>query len=143
MKARRKPPNERRKKLRIPMQRELRYKQLDDCRIIAQGRGETLNIGSGGIAFRTSDALPVGCYVEMSVSWPVLLDDRCRMQLVVIGRIIRGAADMRVCAVEKWEFRTQAREVREVTPIRVDGGLLRWAEYRRDVAAKTVVAASA
>lgn len=143
MKARRKSLNERRKKLRFPIKREVRYKLYDDGNVVAQGRGETTDLASGGIGFRISEALPLGSYLELSVSWPVLLEDTCRMQLTVFGRILRFGDGKYVCGIEKWEFRTAARELREVIPMRPDSKMLRWVEYRREVAMKAGMAASA
>ena len=133
--------NERRKKLRFPLRREIRYKLFDGGRIVARGRGESADMGSGGIAFRIGDALPLGSYLELSVSWPVPLDDGCPMQLIVFGRVLRFSEGKYVCGVEKWEFRTQSKERTEVIPMRVDNHLLRWVEYRRDVAMKAGAAA--
>ena len=138
-----KPANERRKKMRFPLRREMRYKLLDEGRIAAQGCGETLDMASGGVAFRIPDALPLNCYVELAVSWPVPLDDGCRMQLIVFGRVLRFGEGKYVCTIEKWEFRTQARERRDIIPMRVDDHLVRWSEYRRDVAMKAGLAVSA
>ncbi len=135
--------DERRRKLRFPIHREVRYKLLDDGRIVARGRGETVDMGSGGIAFRINEALPLGAYIELSVSWPVPLDDNTPMQLIVFGRVLRFNSGRFVCGIEKWEFRTQARERKEVIPMRADNHLLRWVEYRREVAMKASVAASA
>jgi hypothetical protein len=135
--------NERRRKLRFPLQREIRYKLLDDGRIVAHGRGESIDMSSGGIAFRIKESLPIGAYVELSLSWPVALDDQTPMQLIVFGRVMRWSGGVAVCGIEKWEFRTQARDRKEVIPMRVDNHLLRWVEYRREVAMKSTVAASA
>jgi hypothetical protein len=134
--------NERRKSLRFPIRREVRYKLLDGSRIVARGRGETADMSSGGIAFRIGEALPLGSYLELSVSWPVPLDDGCAMQLIVFGRVLRFSHGNYICGVEKWEFRTQSKERTEVIPMRVDNHLLRWVEYRRDVAMKADAAAA-
>lgn len=143
MKAKRKRINDRREKIRFPIHRDMRYKLYNDGLVIAQGRGETTDLASGGIAFRIADALPLGSYVELSVSWPVLLEDSCRMQLIVFGRVIRFGDGKYVCGIEKWEFRTAAREMREVIPMRPDSKMLRWVEYRREVAMKASMGATA
>lgn len=133
---------ERRDKMRFPMERELRFKLLENDRIVASGLGTTTNMSSGGVAFTTDAELPGGSYIELSISWPALLDEACPMRLIVFGRVLRGVGDTRVCTVEKWEFRTQARQVTARIPLRIDGKLQRWAEYRKEVMMRAQAAAT-
>jgi len=125
---------ERRAKTRFPMRRELRYKLLEGATIVASGSGETINISSGGIAFQIDRHLNPGGFMELSISWPVLLDENCPMRLVVFGRVVRSAERFCVCRVDKYEFRTQARKLQTTTEFsRSDGMLQRWADgFRRD-----------
>jgi PilZ domain-containing protein len=134
---------ERRAKLRFPVSREMRYKLLENGKIIATGHGETTDMSSGGIAFRTNAMAEAGDYLELSISWPALLDDTCPMRLVVYGRLVRRSESLVVCSVEKWEFRTGSRQLQQVVPMQPDNRLLRWVEYRRDVLMKTAATASA
>jgi hypothetical protein len=131
---------ERRKKARFPINRDLRYKVLEGDTVLELGTGTTLDMASGGMSFITEHSLPVGSFIELSISWPVLLEDSCPMRLIVFGRVVRNANRMTACTVDKYEFRTQARVVREVVPIRSDGMLQRWAETIRK---ESVKAASA
>jgi hypothetical protein len=132
---------ERRSKLRFAMNREVRYKLLENDKIIASGEGETIDMSSGGVAFRTdafSKAVPeTGHYIELSISWPALLDNTCPMRLVVYGRVTRVSESMVASTVEKWEFRTGSRKVTPVIPTQTDHRLLRWVEYRKDVLMKS------
>lgn len=133
-------PAERRQKMRFPIAREVRYKVLENQRIAVAGVGTTENMSSGGVAFRSDGALPDGAYIEMSISWPALLDGECPMRLIVFGRIMRGDERTKVCTIEKWEFRTQPRNVDAKAPLRIDGKLQRWAEYRKEVMMRTASA---
>jgi len=121
---------ERRKKARFPLRRELRYKLLDGEKLIAWGSGTTCNISSSGVAFQ-SDRPPVaGSFIELSISWPMELDNGCPMRLIVFGKVVRSRLNRAACTVERYEFRTQARTLQLTAPARVDGTLLRWArEY--------------
>jgi len=130
-------PNERRSKFRFGIQRELRYKVLEDGAMIASGAGQTINIGSGGVLFAADHQLKPGAFVEMSISWPVLLDQTCPMRLIVFGRVVRNAGKKNVCSVDKYEFRTQARTFQTVAPVRTDGMLQRWADGIRKESLKT------
>lgn len=133
---------ERRAKLRFAVNREVRYKLLKNDRIVATGKGETINMSSGGVAFRT-DALSQatlpegGHYIELSISWPALLDNNCPMRLVVFGKVTRVSDSMIASTVEKWEFRTGSRQITPAIPMQTDQRLMRWVEYRKDVLMKS------
>jgi hypothetical protein len=137
-----KDPMDHRTKRRFAINREVRYKLLQDDRIIATGQGETIDIGSGGIAFRTDIVLTAGNYIELSISWPALLDNNCPMRLVVYGKVVRGSDSMAACTVEKWEFRTGSRQATPVIPLRIDNRMIRWIEYRNHVMMKTNAASA-
>jgi hypothetical protein len=131
---------ERRRKARFPMNRELRYKLLEGDRIVELGVGTTFDMGSGGMAFLTDHELRVGSFIEVSISWPVLLDDSCPMRLIVFGRVVRSCGRLSACTADKYEFRTQARVVRPVAPVRNDSMLQRWADNIRKESLKTASA---
>ena len=124
---------DRRNKLRFPFNRELRFKLLENDTVIAAGEGETIDMSSGGVAFRTTKALTAGSLIELSISWPALLYDSCPMRLVVFGRVARLSDSVAACTVEKWEFRTGSRHATSVIPIGTDSRLMRWLEYRKEV----------
>jgi hypothetical protein len=127
---------ERRGKYRFPMQRDLRYKLLKDGATVESGNGQTVDIGSGGVSFQngTGKDLPAGNFIELSISWPVLLDDTCPMRLIVFGRVVRTDGSKCACTIDKYEFRTQSRVVHPMTS-RTDTMLQRWAEgVRREAA---------
>jgi hypothetical protein len=131
---------DRRTKLRFAVSREMRYKLLEDEKIIAMGHGETVDMSSCGVAFRTNTGLAAGNYIELSISWPALLDDSCPMRLVVFGRVVRRSDALVACTVEKWEFRTGSRQITPVIPMQTDNRLNRWVEYRKEVLMKSATA---
>src|SRR5262245_112005 len=117
---------ERRAKYRFPIHREMRYKLLKNGVITATGEGHTLNIGSGGISFAVNHDLPLDTYIELSISWPVLLENRCPMRMIAFGRLLRCADGVGACSIDKYEFRTQARVI-QAPASRNDSMLQRWA----------------
>jgi PilZ domain len=123
--------SDRRGKSRFKIRRELRYKLLQDGKVVEAGPGVTDDIGSGGVAFRSDRPFRVGEVVELSISWPVLLEKRCPMQLSVLGKVLRSEGQRSVCSVDRYEFRTQARQAGNVQPIRNTAVLQRWAESSR------------
>jgi hypothetical protein len=129
--------NERRSKFRFAIERDVRYKMAEDGVVKAIGSGQTINLGSGGVAFVTQQPLTPGGFVEISISWPVLLDATCPMRLIVFGRILRCTGHMAVCSIDKYEFRTQARTFQASATTRADGMLQRWADGMRRETLKT------
>jgi len=125
---RNKDANDRRERMRFPIQRELRYKLVEDSNVVATGVGFTLDIGSGGASFFAGGKLKPGAFVELSISWPVLLDDRCAMRLIVFGRVLRTSDGDSACTIDKYEFRTSRTFQANVTPVRNDSMLQRWAD---------------
>ena len=134
---------DRRTKLRFAFNREMRYKLLEDEKIVATGHGETVDMSSGGVAFRSNVGVATGNYIELSISWPALLDNSCPVRLVVYGRVVRSSDAVAACTVEKWEFRTGSRQMKQVVPMHTDNRLMRWVEYRKEVLMKSAAIASA
>jgi hypothetical protein len=137
-------PSDRRRKNRFPIHRELKYKLLRETSIVETGEGQTADIGSGGVCFIAGRKLQANCYIELSISWPVLLNDNLPMRLIAFGRVIRSEGPRCACTIEKYEFRTQSRAFQTPTPIRTDTMLQRWVEsLRKETALKSRAAAMA
>jgi c-di-GMP-binding flagellar brake protein YcgR len=100
---------ERRTKRRFQIEQDIRYKMLYGQRIAETGTGKTVNISSGGLWFTTETMLATGMPVEISMSWPVLLNDSCPMKLMIYGCVIRANEKGAAVAIERYEFRTQGK----------------------------------
>jgi len=100
---------ERRTKQRFLIEQEVRYKMLYGQRIAETGTGKTMNISSGGVWFTTESMLTTGMPVEVSMNWPVLLNESCPMKLMIYGCVIRSNEKGAAVAIERYEFRTQGR----------------------------------
>jgi hypothetical protein len=135
---------ERRSKWRFLLQREVRYKVLENEQIGTTGGGFTTDISSAGVAFVADRELPSGAFIELSISWPVLLDDFCPIRLIIFGRVVRSRVGLAACTVEKYEFRTQPRNWHE-KPVaaRNDTMLQRWVESLRKDCLRTTARAAA
>ena len=98
---------ERRSKRRFQIDQEVKYKMLYGQRIAETGVGRTMNISSGGVWFSTESMLTSGMPVELSMNWPVLLNDSCPMKLMIYGCVVRSNEKGAAVAIERYEFRTQ------------------------------------
>ena len=101
--------NERRRSSRFPIEREVRYKTLNQRTEILAGSGKTLNISSSGVLFTSDHDLPVGTRLEVSISWPAQLNEKCLLNLVARGRITRHHQGQLALQIQQYEFRTQSR----------------------------------
>lgn len=102
---------ERRTKRRFQIEQDVRYKMLYGQRLAETGSGKTMNISSGGIWFTTEALLTSGMPIELSVTWPVLLNDSCPMKLMVYGCVVRSNERGAAVAIERYEFRTSGRSL--------------------------------
>ena len=105
--------NERRRSSRFPIEREVRYKTLNQRTEILSGSGKTLNISSSGVLFTSDHDLPVGTRLEVSISWPAQLNERCLLNLVARGRVTRHMKGQLALQIQQYEFRTQSRPGKE------------------------------
>jgi hypothetical protein len=107
---------ERRCKRRFHIEQDVRYKMLYGQRIAETGVGKTKNISSGGVWFTTETMLTPGMPVELSMNWPVLLNDSCPMKLMIYGCVIRSSDRGAAVAIERYEFRTQGSRTFQQQP---------------------------
>ena len=118
------PERERRTKRRFQIDQEVKYKMLYGQRIAETGVGRTMNISSGGVWFSTESMLTSGMPVELSMNWPVLLNDSCPMKLMIYGCVVRSNEKGAAVAIERYEFRTQgSRAFQQTAPVPVEARL--------------------
>ena len=135
---------ERRTKMRFALHREMLFKLIENDIVIGSGDGVTIDMGSGGVAFLAANPMKADTFVELSISWPVKLDDQCPVRLVTYGRVLRCEGQRAVCSIDKYEFRTRGRITRVTeAAVRVDPAFYRFVDSQRKVAVKSVAACGA
>ena len=85
---------------------DLRWKLVRRRKVLHTGEGQTVDLSSGGILFDARRPLPVGLDVELSIAWPILLNNTAPMQLVITGRIVRCTGNTVAIRMVQHEFRT-------------------------------------
>lgn len=98
---------ERRAADRFPIEREVRYRILNKRSSSEEGTGKTINISSNGVLFTTDQILVPGKRLELSISWPAQLDNKCQLKLVARGRVARLEQGRAAIEIQQYEFRTQ------------------------------------
>jgi hypothetical protein len=105
---------DRRLKRRFRIEQDVRYKMLFGQRVAETGSGKTTNISSGGVCFTTDNMLSIGIPVELSMNWPVLLNQSCPLKLMIYGCVVRSTDNGSAMLIERYEFRTQGKGTRRV-----------------------------
>ena len=72
------------------------------------GTGETINMSSGGILFRTESDLNEGDQVELVVDWPAKIDGAVRLKLVAFGPVVRIEQSRAAIVIKRYEFKIRA-----------------------------------
>jgi hypothetical protein len=97
---------DRRSKRRYPIELPVQYKIVKNCLVLGTGAGSSIDLSSGGIAFTSDTPLRIGSYLELAISWPVLLNQSCAMKLVAFGRVVRSGGNRTAISLHRYEFRT-------------------------------------
>jgi hypothetical protein len=98
---------DRRDDRRYNIELDLRYKVMARTRIQLSGSGRTLNISSGGVLFSCDQSLPLGAFVELSIHWPVLLQNTRPLTLLIAGRVVRCEGKDVAVKTSRYEFLTR------------------------------------
>jgi hypothetical protein len=93
---------------RFPIEREVRYKVLNKRSSEEVGEGKTVNISSSGVLFTVDHILLPGRRMELAISWPAQLNDKCALKLVARGRVVRFEGGLAAIEIQQYEFRTQS-----------------------------------
>jgi hypothetical protein len=100
--------NDRRAAKRLTIEREVQYRILNRREGELEGTGKTVNMSSSGILFTTGEMLLPGRRLELSISWPAHLDNRCALKLMARGRVVRYEGNAAALEIMQHEFRTRS-----------------------------------
>jgi hypothetical protein len=93
---------------RFPIAREMRYRILNKRSVAESGSGNTVNMSSSGVLFVSERSMSPGWRVELSINWPVNLNDKCALRFVARGRVVRTERGTAAIEILEHEFRTQS-----------------------------------
>ena len=97
-------PADRRQHQRFPITAPCQY-------VLSGSRGQavTTDIGSGGLFLKPGHTLPSGKQIQVFVDWPVLLDERCPLRLVITGRTLRSDETGTAIGIIRYDFRIRPK----------------------------------
>jgi hypothetical protein len=91
-----------------PLKLDLQYQLVSTgTRAPVSGCGLTITFGSHEVVFAGDQSLPANASVQLSVCWPVLLDNRIRLQLIIEGRVTSIEGGTFRVRIGKYHFRTR------------------------------------
>jgi PilZ domain len=96
----------RRKSQRFPIELDVRYRTTGRRSEILVGTGQTVNISSSGVLFTSRHELPIGTRLEIFIRWPMKLNERCGLNLVGRGPVVRRGEGQLAVRFQEWQFRT-------------------------------------
>jgi hypothetical protein len=108
---------------RFPIEREVRYKVLNKRSGEEMGDGKTVNISSAGVLFSAEHMLLPGRRMELTISWPAQLNNKCALKLVARGRVVRFEGGRAAVEIQQYEFRTLSMAASTVSASPTASGL--------------------
>jgi c-di-GMP-binding flagellar brake protein YcgR len=101
---------------RFPIEREVKYRVLNKRSNEETGDGKTINISSSGVLFTVEHMLLPGRRMELAISWPAQLNNKCALKLVARGRVVRFEGGRAAIEIQQYEFRTLSSNPPPATP---------------------------
>lgn len=102
-----------------PLKMDLQYRLVSPGRRSpVSGCGRTIVFGSREVVFAGDQSIPANASVQLSICWPVLLDDRIRLQLVIEGRVTSVEGGTFTVRIGKYHFRTRGSALSAAGPER-------------------------
>ena len=93
--------------MQFPLVLPLKYKVISLKAKAISGTGSTLLLSSTDIIFNADQPLGSGVQCEISIAWPVLLENVIGLQLVLQSVITTSVGQVVMARVSKYEFRTR------------------------------------
>jgi hypothetical protein len=101
-------PN-RRQAVRFPMACKVSFKIRSGKRKPQLITGEMIEMSSTGFVLVADASLSSGTPLEVTIPWPVLLNNECLLNLVLQATVVRCDKGIIACKIEHREFRTRGR----------------------------------
>ena len=87
---------------------QLQWKLFNRKRLVDMGTGTTVDLSRGGILFECDHKPLATGFMEVAINWPATPSDILRMNLVVIGRVVRMSGTRVAIRIRQHGFPTAA-----------------------------------
>jgi len=85
---------------------ELRFESWDARGRERRGHGVTSDLSRKHLRFQTDEPPQMGDRLEARIAWPFLLQNVCRLQLVVRGPVVEVSDRGTLVGIDSYEFQT-------------------------------------
>jgi hypothetical protein len=75
---------------------------------VETGEGKTIDISSSGLRFAAPGPLERELRLDIAIDWPVLLDGRVQLQLIVAGTVVWSSGTETAMRILRHEFKTRS-----------------------------------
>jgi hypothetical protein len=114
-----KPKSERRVNVRFPLNLEVR--SVSHRRKSVETRfGKIIDISSSGLRFAAQGPLELGLKLDVAIDWPVLLDGRIQLQLILTGVVVWSSDTETALQIQHSDFKTRRVGLSAVLPQQSD-----------------------
>jgi hypothetical protein len=115
------PRPERRASTRFPLTLEVRYSVLHRRAPAETDSGQIIDLSSSGLRFAAQRPLEPGLKLDVAINWPVLLDGRVQLQLIVTGVVVWSSGTETALQIHRHDFRTRSVGLKAASPQESDG----------------------
>jgi PilZ domain len=113
------PRPDRRANVRFPLNLEVR--SVSHRRKPVKTRlGNIIDISSSGLRFAAEGPLKAGLKLDVAIDWPVLLDGRVQLQLIVTGVVVWSSETETALQIQHSDFKTRRVGLSAVLPQQSD-----------------------
>jgi hypothetical protein len=110
------PRPERRASVRFPLTLDVRYSVSHGHAPVETGSGQLIDLSSSGLRFLAQGHVEPGLRLDVAIDWPVLLDGRVQLQLIVTGRVVWSNGAEIALQIQRHGFRTRGMRLDATSP---------------------------
>ena len=115
------PGPDRRASGRFPLSLDLRYSVSHRRAPLETGSGQIIDLSSSGLRFAAQGPMEPGLKLDVAINWPVLLDGRVQLQLIVTGVVVWSSGTDTALQIQRHDFRTRSVRLKAMSPQESDG----------------------
>jgi len=115
------PKSDRRASVRFPIALDVRYTVSRHRALVKTGSGKLVDLSSSGLRFVARGPLEPGLKLDVAIDWPILLDGRVQLQLIVTGTVVWSSDTETAMRIDRHVFRTRGMGLSAALPQESEG----------------------
>ena len=78
-----------------------------------------VDISSGAVFLKTNNIIQLGESIKVLIDWPVLLDQRCRLRLLIVGKVLLRNGGGTAAEIMRYEFGSPQQTAAPVAALKI------------------------